>query len=76
GQVRAVVVRDVDVLDRTQQATLTALVNAMAGATPTCRIIATTSAPLYERVLQGAFDSGLFYCLNAIHIKMDTLPEA
>ena len=34
-----------------------------------CRIIATTSVPLFERVIQGSFDSDLFYRLNRIHIK-------
>jgi hypothetical protein len=63
---RAVVVHDVDALDPAQQSAVTALV---AGARA-CRIIATTSVPLFERVLQGSFDSGLFYALNTIHIKV------
>jgi hypothetical protein len=63
---RAVVVHDVDALDPAQQSALMPLV---AGARA-CRIIATTSVPLFERVLQGSFDSGLFYALNTIHIKV------
>ena len=39
------------------------------GARP-CRIISTTSVPLFERVRQGSFDPQLFYCLNKIHIKV------
>jgi len=63
---RAVVVHDVDALDPAQQSAVMPLV---AGARA-CRIIATTSVPLFERVLQGSFDSGLFYALNTIHIKV------
>jgi len=66
SHLRAVVVHDVDVLDLAQQSALMPLV---AGARA-CRIIATTSVPLFERVLQGSFDSGLFYALNTIHIKV------
>jgi hypothetical protein len=64
SQLRAVVVHDVDAIDRTQQSALMPLVAGARG----CRIIATTSVPLFERVLQGSFDSGLFYALNTIHI--------
>jgi DNA-binding NtrC family response regulator len=39
------------------------------------RLITTTSVPLFERVLAGAFESRLFYSLNAIHIILDTQPE-
>ena len=60
GHLRAVVVHDVDALDLAQQSALMALV-AHAARPRACRIIATTSVPLFERVLQGSFDSGLFY---------------
>ena len=66
---RAVVVHDVDTLDRAQQSALMPLVANARG----CRIITTTSVPLFERVLQGSFDSGLFYSLNTIHIKVGDL---
>lgn len=66
SHLRAVVVYDVDALDLAHQSALMPLV---AGARA-CRIIATTSVPLFERVLQGSFDSGLFYALNTIHIKV------
>jgi hypothetical protein len=66
---RSLVVHDVHVLGRAEQARLMAL---MAQTTATgpggWRVIATTSVPLYERVTQGLFDSRLFYSLNAIHI--------
>jgi len=32
------------------------------------RIIATSSAPLFERVLDGSFDERLYYRLNVIHM--------
>ena len=66
GHIRAVVVHDVDMLAPAQQSALMPLVARVRG----CRIIATTSVPLFERVLQGSFDSDLFYCLNTIHIKV------
>ena len=57
GQLRAVVVQDVDALDRAQQSTIMALVTDLGrpGARP-CRIISTTSVPLFERVRQGSFE--------------------
>jgi hypothetical protein len=70
GPLRAIVVQDVDALDQAQQSALMALVaDADGRATRPCRIIATTSVPLFERVMQGSFDSDLFYRLNRIHIK-------
>ena len=67
GPVRAIVLQDVEALDQAQQSALMALVADTARA---CRIIATTSVPLFERVIQGSFDSDLFYRLNRIHIKV------
>lgn len=66
SHLRAVVVHDVDALDLAQQSALLPLV----AGSRACRIIATTSVRLFERVLQGSFDSGLFYALNTIHIKV------
>jgi hypothetical protein len=72
GRLRAIVVHDVDALDRAQQSTLKAVMGDMgrACAPRACRIIATTSVPLFDRVLEGSFDSGLFYHLNKIHINV------
>lgn len=71
---RAVVVQDVDALDSDQQAALKAAMQDIArhGANA-CRIIATTSVPLFERVVGGLFDAGLFYRLNTVHIKAGSL---
>ena len=67
---RAVVVHSVDSLDAAQQSALMSLVaDAARPRDRGCRIVATTSVPLFERVLEGSFDSRLFYCLNKIHIK-------
>ena len=69
GSVRTVVLRDVDVFDDAQQSALVGLL-----ADPACdvacawRVIATTSVPLFDRVMDGSFDERLFYFLNAIHI--------
>jgi hypothetical protein len=71
-RLRAVVVHDVDSLDPAQQSALMSLVTDAARPRPrACRIVTTTSVPLFERVLEGSFDSRLFYCLNKIHIKAD-----
>ena len=70
---RTVVVQDVDALDHDQQRTLKLTIEdiARSGASA-CRIIATTSVPLFERVSKGLFDAGLFYRLNTIHIQKGT----
>lgn len=66
---RAVVVQDVDALDHDQQRTLKLTIEDIArSGVNACRIIATTSVPLFERVSEGLFDAGLFYRLNTIHI--------
>ena len=39
------------------------------------RIIATTSRPLFERVLDGGFLEGLYYQLNIIHLVIPPLRE-
>jgi hypothetical protein len=74
GRRRAIVVHDVDALDRTQQSMFKA---AMADNTRhgpnASRVIATTSVPLFEQVVQGSFDSVLFYRLNIVHIMLDTM---
>lgn len=51
-----------------------ALVNGLGRpGTGRCRLISTTPVSLFDRVLQKSFDSDLFYSLNKIHIKMDSL---
>ena len=71
GPLRTIVVQGVEALDQAQQSALMALVADTAGpGARACRIIATTSVPLFERVAQGSFDSDLFYRLNRIHIKV------
>jgi len=72
---RTIVVQGVEALDQAQQSALMALVADPAGLDArACRIIATTSVPLFERVTQGSFDSDLFYRLNRIHIKVAADP--
>jgi hypothetical protein len=77
GRPTTVVVLNIDAIDRNQQNVLMELLTARgrtAAASP-WRLITTTSVPLFERVLAGAFESRLFYSLNAIHIIIDTQPE-
>ncbi len=71
---RAVVIHDVHGLNAMQQSALMALVNGLGrpGA-GRCRLISTTSVSLFERVLDDSFAPDLFYSLNKIHIKMDSL---
>ena len=71
GTLRTIVVQDVETLDHDQQSVLMALVADTGDSdSQACRIIATTSVPLFERVTAGSFDSDLFYRLNRIHIKV------
>jgi hypothetical protein len=75
GTLRTIVVQDVETLDHAQQSVLMALVGGTGDSdSRACRIIATTSVPLFERVRQGSFDSELFYRLNRIHIKVGAHP--
>jgi hypothetical protein len=72
---RTIVVQGVEALDPAQQSALMALVADTAGPdSRACRIITTTSVPLFERVTQGSFDPDLFYRLNRIHIKVGVVP--
>jgi hypothetical protein len=73
GQLRAVVIQDVDRLGRAQQSALMTLMTETSSSARPCRIIATTSVPLFDRVRQGSFDSALFYHLNKIHITSGRL---
>jgi len=69
---RAVVIHDVDGLDRAQQSALLSLVAGLRRPGENrCRLISTTSVSLFERVLDASFDTDLFYALNKIHIKVD-----
>jgi hypothetical protein len=72
GRLRAMVVHDVDALDAAQQAVfMAALAHIPRQGPHACRIIATTTVWLFDRVLQGSFNSDLFYRLNTIHIRLD-----
>ena len=72
GRLRAMVVHDVDALDAAQQAAFMAALARIPRQGPhACRIIATTAVWLFDRVLQGSFNSDLFYRLNTIHIRLD-----
>jgi hypothetical protein len=72
---RAVVIHDVHGLNAAQQSALMALVHGLGRpGTSRCRLISTSSVSLFERVLDDSFDPELFYSLNKIHIKMDSLP--
>lgn len=73
GRLRAIVILDVNMLNQAEQAALAALIEiAYSGPRP-CRVITTTSVPLFDRVRQGSFDAELFYQLNKIHIAADHL---
>jgi hypothetical protein len=73
-----VVVLNIDAIDRNQQNVVMEMLVAhgRTAAVSRWRLITTTSVPLFERVVAGAFESRLFYCLNAIHIIINAQPEA
>jgi Sigma-54 interaction domain len=64
------IVREVQNLSEFEQAGLMQLLDQGAGVGRR-RIIATSSASLFDRVGQGTFNETLFYRLNAIHIISD-----
>ena len=69
---RTIVIQDVDTLERAQQLTLrTAMEHPARRRAVACRILATTSVPLFDLVTEGRFDARLFYRLNAVHIVRD-----
>jgi transcriptional regulator of acetoin/glycerol metabolism len=70
GRVRAVILRDVHLLDHAQQAALAKLMADRGRTSRRWRLIATTSVSLFDRVARGVFDSQLFYALNTIHIVL------
>ena len=68
------VIRDVDYLTLAEQAALLSQLETES-ADGTRRIIATSSASLFDRVQDGTFLDSLFYRLNVIHIVSDSCPE-
>jgi hypothetical protein len=69
------VIRDVDHLTLAEQAALLWQLETESADAPR-RIIATSSASLFDRVQDGTFLDSLFYRLNVIHIVSDACPEA
>ena len=67
---RVVLLRNVEAFDHAQQSAVIELLaqTKRPGAAP-CRVIATTSVALFDRVAEGSFNSELFYRLNVIHIR-------
>jgi hypothetical protein len=69
AHVRTVILRDVDAFDEAQQSALVQLMADRArSGLGAWRFIATTSVRLFDRVVEGSFNSRLFYSLNTIHI--------
>jgi nucleotide-binding universal stress UspA family protein len=69
GGHRVVLLRDIEAFDHAQQAAVMELLAQARRPGAAYRVIATTSVALFERVVEGSFDSELFYMLNMIHIK-------
>jgi hypothetical protein len=69
---RVVLLRDIETLAGREQEWLieTILTRCRTAAPPDWRLITTTSVPLANRVIAGAFAPRLFYLLNAIHIMV------
>ena len=68
------VIREVHALSAVEQAALMKLLDA-AYETGRRRIIATSSASVFDRVEQGTFMAALFYRLNLVHIVSDPCAE-
>jgi hypothetical protein len=68
------VIREVHALSESEQA---ALMRLLETASETCRrrIIATSSASVFDRVERGTFMAALFYRLNVVHIVGDSCNE-
>jgi len=64
------VVQEVQGLSDTEQAALLQLLGAR-DPVGYPRVVATSSACLFDRVRQGTFDATLFYRLNVVHIQID-----
>lgn len=60
--------QEVHALSLNEQAEIDHRLAEMTSRGDSIRIMASSSAPLFERVCQGAFDERLFYRLNVIHM--------
>ena len=69
GDERVIVVHEVQALNDVEQAALLQLLDA-ADVSGFPRILATSSASLFDHVRAGQFNEGLFYRLNVVHIRM------
>jgi len=72
GPLNTIVLREIQSFTAAQQA---ALIDPIAQSrrpslSSAWRVIATTSVPLFDRVVDGSFNARLFYILNSIHIVM------
>jgi transcriptional regulator of acetoin/glycerol metabolism len=64
-----VLLQEVHALSRNEQAQFeTRLAEMRSSPRPPVRFIASSSAPLFERVREGSFDERLYYRLNVIHV--------
>ena len=64
-----VLLQEVHALSPNEQAEFESrLAETRVSARPPVRFMASSSAPLFERVLQGSFDERLYYRLNMIHM--------
>jgi hypothetical protein len=66
-EIEDLIVHEVDGLNETQQTALLQLLESRVDGGQ-CRVIATSSTSLFERVREGRFLGPLFYRLNVIHI--------
>jgi DNA-binding NtrC family response regulator len=78
GDQITLLLREVHALGTADQAEVARVVGAPGEARPTNapRIISTTSVSLFDRVRKGAFDEGLFYRLNVMHIVVKGREDA
>ncbi len=69
GDSGIVFLKEVQLLSRANQRLLDELICSGGHAVKRPRLIASSSLSLYERMQAGLFEDGLFYKLNAVHLK-------
>jgi transcriptional regulator of acetoin/glycerol metabolism len=78
GPLTTVILREIQSFTAAQQAALVELIaeSRRLNFSSAWRVIATTSVPLFDRVVEGSFNARLFYFLNSIHIVMALRAES
>jgi hypothetical protein len=71
---KVVLLQEIQALSADDQRRLTAQFEEVRPPVCTIRVVASSSVPLFDRVVAGDFDETLYYRLNIIHIVVPTEP--